>query len=65
MKPKFIIISILVVLSIIILVQNTQIVEFQILFWKIAMSRIIMLIFSMLVGFIIGYIIAKTVGKKL
>ncbi|MDH4220671.1 MAG: LapA family protein [Candidatus Aminicenantes bacterium] len=59
MKPKVIIILILLVLSLIFVIQNTTIVEVQLFFWKISMARIIMLSFLLLVGFIIGYLVAK------
>jgi uncharacterized integral membrane protein len=59
MKPKTIIILILIALSIVILIQNTQVVEVQIFFWKIAMSRIIMITFLLIVGFVIGYFIPR------
>ena len=64
MKPKIIVILILIVICLIILVQNTQIVEFQILFWKFAMSRIIMISFVMIVGFVVGYLVAKLEKKR-
>jgi uncharacterized integral membrane protein len=59
MKPKVIIILILLVLSFIFVIQNTTIVEVQLFFWKFSMARIIMLSFLLLVGFIIGYLVAK------
>ncbi len=63
MKPKTIIILILIVLAIVILIQNTQVVEVQVFFWKIAMSRIIMIIFLLIVGFVIGYFVPKLQKK--
>jgi uncharacterized integral membrane protein len=59
MKPKVVIILILLVLSLIFVIQNTTVVEVQLFFWKISMARIIMLSFLLLVGFIIGYLVAK------
>lgn len=63
MKAKTIIILILIILFAIILIQNTQIVTVQLFFWKLSMSRIILISLLMLVGFIIGFLVAK-VGKK-
>ena len=51
--------SILIVLFLLVVVQNTQVVEFQFLFWKIGMSRIIVISFMMLIGFVIGYLVAR------
>jgi uncharacterized integral membrane protein len=63
MKQKTIIILILIVLAFIILIQNTQVVEVQMFFWKIAMSRIILITFMVVVGFVIGYLVAMTQKK--
>jgi len=63
MKPKTIIILILIILSLIIAIQNIEVVDLQLLFWKISMSRIIFMVFLLLVGFILGYLVAKLVKK--
>jgi uncharacterized integral membrane protein len=63
MKQKTIIILVLIVLAFVILIQNTQVVEVQIFFWKIAMSRIIMIAFMLIVGFVVGYLVAMTKKK--
>ena len=63
MKPKTIIILILVVLAVIVVLQNTEIVTLQIFFWKISMSRIIFISFLLLMGFILGFLVAKLVRR--
>jgi uncharacterized integral membrane protein len=45
----------LVLLFVIIVLQNTQVVDIQVLFWRLSMSRIILLFFSLVVGFVGGY----------
>ena len=62
MKPMTIFILVLVALFVIILVQNTQVVTLRLLFWKIGMSQIILVPLTMLIGFIIGYLVAKVTG---
>ena len=62
MKQKTIVILVLIVFAFVILIQNTQVVEVQIFFWKIAMSRIVLILFMLIVGFGIGYLIPK--GNK-
>jgi len=62
MKPMTIVILVIVALFVIILVQNTQIVTLRLLFWKLGMSQIILVPLTMLIGFIIGYIVAKATG---
>ena len=63
MKQKTIIILILIMLAFVILIQNTQVVEVQIFFWKMAMSRIILIAFMVVVGFFIGYLVAMMQKK--
>ena len=62
MKPMTIVILVLVALFVIILIQNTQVVTLRLLFWKLDMSQIILVPLTMLIGFIIGYIVAKATG---
>lgn len=64
MKTKTIIILVLVALFLIILLQNTQVVEIRLLFWTISMSRIILLPLTLLVGCILGYIFCKIRTQK-
>jgi putative membrane protein len=42
-------------LALIFVAQNIDIVTVRFLFWKISMSRAILLFFSLLIGFIIGW----------
>ena len=60
MKPKTIAWLILGFALLVILLQNTEVVSFQIFFWKIAMSKIILLPLVMLVGAVVGFIIGKS-----
>jgi len=60
MKPKIIVLLVLAVLFIIILIQNTYVVTIRLFFWKIGMSQIILIPLTMLIGLVIGYIVAKT-----
>jgi uncharacterized integral membrane protein len=62
MKPMTIVILVLVALFVIILVQNTQVVTLHLLFWKLGMSQIILVPLTMLIGFILGFIVAKVTG---
>ncbi len=47
----------LVLFFVIIILQNTQVVDIRVLFWQLSMSRIILLLFSLVVGFVVGYYI--------
>jgi len=63
MKPKTILIIILTLLLAIIVVQNTEVTEFQIFIWKVEMSRAILFpiifCFGAIAGLIGGLIISK------
>jgi len=63
MKPKTIIILVLIVLAVIIIIQNSEMVTLQLLFWKIMMNRIIFISFLLVVGFLIGFLVAKLTKK--
>ncbi len=56
MKPKAVVIMILAILFLIILIQNTHVITLNLFFWKISLSTIILIVFVLLGGFIIGYL---------
>ena len=62
MKPKNIALICLGILLLVVLLQNTQVVSIRFLFWKLSMSRIILLPLIMLIGFIIGFFVGKKSG---
>ena len=59
MKPKHIIILILAVLALIFVLQNSEVVTINLFIWTIAMSRIIMIASLLLIGFLIGFLLAR------
>jgi uncharacterized integral membrane protein len=63
-KPKIIIVAVLIILFAIILIQNTQIVTLRLFFWKASMSQVILIPLIMLIGFVIGFGIAKLTGSR-
>ncbi|MFQ6108787.1 MAG: LapA family protein [Candidatus Aminicenantales bacterium] len=63
MKAKTIIILILIILFAIILLQNTQVVTLQLFFWKLTMSRIIVILLFTLIGFVIGFLVGRKSKK--
>ncbi|MBD3225481.1 MAG: DUF1049 domain-containing protein [Caldithrix sp.] len=64
MAPKRIIIIILGILFLTILLQNTQVVTLNLLFWQIGMSRIIFIPLVLLIGIIIGFILGSMRKKQ-
>jgi uncharacterized integral membrane protein len=64
MRPKFIIVLVLIALFLIILIQNTQVVTLRLFFWKVGMSQIILIPLTMAIGIVIGFIVAKVTGNR-
>jgi len=66
MKPKMIVLILLAVLVCIIILQNTEAVAYNFFFWKFTISRILVIPIFILIGIVIGYILAirKPKAKK-
>ena len=57
MSFKIGLVAILALIVLIFLAQNIDVVTVKFLFWELPMSRAILLFFSLLTGFIIGWIL--------
>lgn len=44
--------------------QNTEVVDFNLLFWRVSMSRIVLLLLAMTIGFVAGVISALLVVRS-
>lgn len=64
METKKIIYLLIAFLLLIILLQNTQIVTVNLFFWEISMSRVILLLLMLGLGFIAGYLVNYRQVKK-
>jgi uncharacterized integral membrane protein len=64
MRPKFIVVLVLITLFLIILIQNIQPVTLRLFFWKVGMPQIILIPLTMAIGFVVGFIVAKVTGNK-
>lgn len=56
MKLKQAAILFLVIVLVIIVVQNSNVADVHLLFWKVSMSMIILIFSVALIGFVIGYL---------
>jgi len=63
-KVKTVIIIVLILLILIVVLQNTQAVETKLLFLTITMPKALLIIFTLLVGFAIGVIVASLLRAK-
>jgi len=60
---KNIVFLILVALVLIFVIQNTQVVEFHFLAWKVSMSRALLLLGTFVMGIVVGWL-ARRVRPK-
>lgn len=64
-QTKLIIISVLVIITLVLIIQNTQPVDTHILFFKITMPRAVLLFLMTLIGFVIGiFTVFHYIGKR-
>ncbi|MGD8999912.1 MAG: LapA family protein [Granulosicoccaceae bacterium] len=54
----------LLLLVVIFIVQNATVVDIQFLFWKLSMSRSLMIFFVLAIGVVIGWITAGHFQRK-
>ena len=64
MKPKTIFIMAMLLLFGIIIIQNTEVAGVQLLFWKVEMSRAVLLPIIFIAGSIIGFLGCLIITKK-
>ncbi len=63
---KLAVMAAIAVLTIIVVVQNTQAVETKLLFMTLTMPRAVLLLVTLLIGFVLGVVSAgKITGKSL
>ncbi len=59
MKPKYIILLVLLLLAVIFVIQNSAMATIKLFFWSISMNQIIMICGLLVVGFLIGYLVTR------
>jgi uncharacterized membrane protein YciS (DUF1049 family) len=64
MKPKTILLLVLVVLAVILLIQNTQIITFRLYFWQVSISQVILVPLIFVIGFVLGFLVEKFEKRK-
>jgi uncharacterized integral membrane protein len=64
MKAKTVLIVVLIVLLAVLVIQNSELMPFRLLFWSAYMPVFILVIGIFAVGFIVGYLAAKLDRRK-
>lgn len=63
-QVKIIALMLLAVLFTLVVVQNTEVVTLRVFMYEITMSRIILLLITLAIGFIMGFLMAKLGHRK-
>jgi uncharacterized integral membrane protein len=63
MSARSIVIVILIGLFILFVIQNTRIVDVQLLFWTVSMSRALILLATLFIGLIAGWLLGRIKRK--
>lgn len=63
-RPRVILGVVLAVLAIIVVMQNTEDVSTRILFFSVTMPRAVLLFVTLLVGFILGMVVATRLDRE-
>ena len=59
MRARAVAILVLLLLSLVVVAQNTEVVSVRLLFWDLRMSRIILLALSLALGVIVGFLLGR------
>ena len=60
---KGIVFVILVIIVVLFVLQNTQVVDVQLLIWKVTMSRALMLLATFVLGIVAGWLVGRFRGR--
>ena len=58
-RPKVLIATVLGLLTLIFVLQNTEVVAVKFLFWSFELSRVILILLATATGFACGYVVAR------
>ena len=64
MSIKAIIFFIFLILLAVVLIQNTEVIDVQLLFWKLSMSRIILIVIPLFIGFFVGLFTSRKISIR-
>ena len=64
MKAKLIVLLVAILLALIVLIQNAQTVTFRLLFWTAEISQLLLVLLMLVIGFVLGFLVAKLTGRK-
>jgi len=63
-KAKLIAIIVICILAVVIVLQNTELAQARILFWTVSMSRALLLLLALALGFLAGILVSTFFLRK-
>jgi len=57
-------VSALTLVVLVVILQNTEVVDVRFLLWDFRMSRVVLMVLTGAVGFLAGFVLAKFTGPK-
>lgn len=64
MNAKIISLIVVVLLALIVVFQNTEVIKINLFFWYFEMSAIILVLFTLLIGAVGGFILGNMITSK-
>ncbi|MDH3283815.1 MAG: lipopolysaccharide assembly protein LapA domain-containing protein [Acidobacteriota bacterium] len=58
-QAKAILAGVLGLVALVFVAQNTEVVSVRFLLWDVSMSRVVLIVLTLLVGAVIGYVLAR------
>jgi uncharacterized integral membrane protein len=64
MNVRAVFTTLLIVLSVIFVLQNTEVVEIRLLFWTLSMSRVLIILLLLAIGMLVGWLLHGLFGQR-
>lgn len=64
MQIRIILTALLIALSVIFVLQNTQVVGIRFLFWTLSMSRVLLILLVLAIGMLVGWLLHGLFASK-
>ncbi|MBN1826551.1 MAG: DUF1049 domain-containing protein [Candidatus Eisenbacteria bacterium] len=64
MRIRVILLLVLLALALVILLQNTAVCAFHVLFWQLEMSLIVLVLLLLCIGFLLGLLVPPIVRRR-
>jgi uncharacterized integral membrane protein len=63
LRPRVILVILLAIVVFVLILQNTHVVELNLLLWTVSMSLVVLIVVTTFLGFVGGYLVARILGR--